>query len=108
MGHLVQRIQEALRAARYRLSTHAESEREAELILVREIEEALLSPRCEVLEEYPGDPRGHSALILGFTSDGQPIHAVLGFSKEDIIVVITVYRPKPNEWIDWRVRRPQR
>ena len=104
MNHLVHRIQESIRGAQYRISDHAELEREAEGILTREIEEALLSPQCEVLEDYPNDPRGHSALVLGFTSRGQPLHAVLGLGQEDIIAVITVYRPEPDEWINWRVR----
>jgi len=105
MSHLLQRMQESIRAGRYRLSSHAESEREAEGILTREIEEALLSPECAVVEDYPDDPRGHSALVLGFNSKGQPLHVLLGFGQAGIIVVITVYRPDPSEWIDWRVRR---
>jgi len=107
MNQLVNRIQESVRVARYRLSNHAEFEREAERIPIHEIEEALSSPQCEILEDYPNDPRGHSALVLGFTSEGQPIHAVLGFRQESIIVVITVYRPEPDKWIDWRIRRRQ-
>ena len=51
------------------------------------------------------DPRGHSALILGLSSEGLPLHVLLGFAEADIMVVITVYRPDLGEWIDWRVRR---
>jgi hypothetical protein len=87
------------------LSTHAESEREAEGILISEIEGVLLSPQCEVVEDYPDDPRGHSALLLGFSSEGVPLHVLLGFAQGGIMVVITVYRPDPGEWIDWRARR---
>jgi hypothetical protein len=105
MNPLVERIQESIRAGLYRLSTHAELEREAEEILISEIEGGVLSPQCEVVGDYPDDPRGHSALLLGFSSEGRPLHILLGFAQEDIIIVITVYRPNPGEWIDWRVRR---
>lgn len=105
MSHQVQHIQECIKAGRYRLSNHAEVEREAEAILIREIEEALLSSECAVIEDYPDDSRGHSALLLGLSSEGRPLHVLLGIAHEDIIVVITVYRPDPDEWIDWRVRR---
>ena len=105
MTPLVYKAQESIRAGRYRMSSHAESEREAEGILTRKIEESLLSPECAVVEDYPDDPRGHSALILGFSSEGLPLHVLLGFAESDIIVVITVYRPDLDEWIDWRVRR---
>lgn len=58
MNRLVKQIQECIRSGRYRLSSHAEAEREAEAILVREIEEAMLSPECAIIEDYPDDSRG--------------------------------------------------
>jgi hypothetical protein len=27
---------------------------------------------------------------------------------EDILVVVTVYRPDPRQWINWRLRRKDR
>jgi hypothetical protein len=59
MIHLVHQIQQCIRSGRNRLSSHAEAEREAEEILIREIEEAMLSTACAVIEDYPDDPRGH-------------------------------------------------
>ena len=102
---LVKAIQTKIRARRYRLTDHAEREREADQITIREIEEALLSSRCELIENYPDDPRGASCLLLGFTDLGRPIHAVCGLTLSDVIVMITVYRPDPDQWIDWRERR---
>jgi len=43
---------------------HAERERQAERITTAELETVLRS--CDVLEDYPDDPRGHSCLVLGF------------------------------------------
>ena len=51
----------------YRLTLHAEFERDADQITVEEIEEALFSPEAKIIEDYPNDPRGHSCLVLDFT-----------------------------------------
>jgi hypothetical protein len=86
--------------------SEAEGEREADQItIIREIEEALLSERCEVIENYPDDPRGASCLVLGFTEEGLPLHLVCGVSLSDVIVIVTVYRPHPDKWFDWRIRK---
>ncbi len=98
-------VQSRVRAKQYRLSSHAEREREADQISMREIEEALLSNRLDVIEDYPNDPRGASCLLVGFTRESKPIHLVCGISLPDVIVVITTYRPDPAEWIDWRRRK---
>lgn len=77
-------IQSKVKAKQYRLSSHAESEREADLITVQEIE-ALLSDSAQIIEDYPNDPRGASCLVLGFTHDAKPIHVVCGISLPDTI-----------------------
>lgn len=96
-------IQERIRNKNYRVTLHAEKERDADKITKREIEEAILSEKAEIIEDYPEDPRGESCLILGFTSEGEPIHIVCGVSTP--IIIITVYRPDPELWIGWRKRR---
>lgn len=79
-------IQARVRSKQYRLSSHAESEREADQIAHQEIVAALLSERCEIVEDYPNDPRGASCLVLGFTSESNPIHLVCGISPSDVMV----------------------
>lgn len=63
MQERIHRLQAQVRARRYRLSSHAEHEREADQILRWEIEEALLSAACTIIEDYPDDPRGPSCLL---------------------------------------------
>lgn len=92
----------------YRLTLHAEVERDSDQITAREIEEALLSLEAEIIEDYPNDPRGHSCLILGFTKENFPIHIVCGMVESEILVLITVYRPDPDEWIDWKIRKERK
>ncbi len=106
-GNIIAFVQSRVRARQYRLSSHAEREREADQISMREIEEALLSARLDVIEDYANDPRGASCLLVGFTRKSKPIHLVCGISLPDVIVVITIYRPNPAEWINWRRRKEQ-
>lgn len=90
---------------KYRLTLHAEIERDAEMITLQEIEEALLSKEAEIIEDYPNDPRGPSCLMLGFTKENSPFHIVCGVGDQETLVIITVYRPDADEWIDWRIRK---
>jgi Domain of unknown function (DUF4258) len=105
MREIVRRLQAKVRERKYRLTSHAEREREADQITVQEIDEAVLSDACELFEDYPTDPRGHSYLILGWRRAGLPVHIVCGHLHEEEFIVITIYRPDPAEWIDWRNRR---
>ena len=100
----VAHIQEKAEQRQYRLTSHAERERESDKIAIGEIEEALLSHQAEVIESYPEDIRGRSCLILGFTKRGNPLHVVCGLGAE-VLIIITVYRPGPRQWITWRLRR---
>lgn len=72
---------------------------------MQEIEEGLLSSETKIIEDYPNDPRGHSCLVLGFTKGNQPIHIVCGIQEDKILVIVTVYRPDIDEWIDWQIRK---
>lgn len=102
--NLIEQIKTSISAKRYRLTFHAEVEREADKIFISEIEEAFSSDSCMIIEDYPEDKRGHSLLVLGFTKEGLPIHMVCAL-HEDILVIITLYRPDPELWIDWLTRK---
>jgi hypothetical protein len=101
---IIAKVKELIRNGNYRMTLHAETERDADRISMGEIEEALSGEKCELIEDYPEDPRGHSFLLLGFTLNRQPIHAVCAL-HEYILVIITVYRPDPDLWVDWKKRR---
>lgn len=101
------RIRSLVRRGRYRLSIHAERERDADRITIAELEEALVSGDLELVEDYPDDPRGHSHLVLGLTNADQPIHVVCA-EHEGSLVIITVYRPDPGLWQNHRVRREKK
>jgi hypothetical protein len=52
----------------------------------------------EVIENYPGDVRGHSCLILNFPNR-RPVHVVCS-PKDDYLAIITAYLPNDEEWED--------
>jgi hypothetical protein len=101
---MIEQIRALISFKKYRLTFHAEDEREADKIFISEIEEAFSSGDCVIIEDYPEDKRGHSSLVLGFTKEGRPIHMVCAI-HEDILVIITIYRPDPELWVNWRIRK---
>ena len=59
-----------------------------------------------VIEDYPGDRPFPSCLIYGNTYSQEPVHSVWAYYQEvGRAILVTVYRPDPGLWIDWRVRR---
>jgi uncharacterized protein DUF4258 len=102
----VDEIHRLVRTGRYEVSIHAQQERLAEDLDIREIEEAL--GNGEILEEYPDDPRGESCLVCGYAGE-KPIHTVAGWTRkkgegERMLRLITVYIPRPPKWANPRMR----
>jgi hypothetical protein len=94
-------------AGRYRVTLHAEQERDADEIAIGEIEEAYSRSASEIIEDYPGEPRGHSSLVLAFTKTQEPLHAVWSI-HENTAILITIYRPDSKLWTNWRKRKGRR
>jgi hypothetical protein len=98
-------------------TTHALREALADSLDIGDIWASLADATCEVIEDYPTDPRGASCLLLSFVA-GRPIHTVVAFPAPQIAaargvaavaVLITVYRPDlaPGSWsADYRTRAP--
>ncbi len=96
-------IQDKLQRNCFVLSGHAEKEKQEDKITYFEIDEAFKT--LEIIEDYPDDLRGSSCLVSGVTYEHKPLHFVLGNLQEEKILIITMYRPKLEEWIDFRRRR---
>jgi len=61
----------------------------------------------ELIEDYPGDPRGHSCLLLGRGDEGRAIHVVCA-PKPEYLAIITAYLPRDREWdATFRERRKE-
>lgn len=98
-------IKKKIKEENYEFSAHAEEERQADKLMVHDVEKSLLEG--EILEDYPDDPRGESCLVLGFGEVGVPIHVVCGKTKQGDLRIITVYIPMAPKWINERTRRKE-
>ncbi len=99
-------IIDAIRNDCFRITDHADEESEADHLSFDEIFFTVL--QGEIIEDYPDDKPYPSCLIYGDTFSGEPVHSVWAYNPSNQwAVLITVYRPDPERWIDWRTRRPK-
>jgi hypothetical protein len=97
-------IIEAIRTDRVRITDHADEEANSDRLTFDEIYFSVF--HGEIIEEYEEDRPYPSCLVFGKTFGGDPIHSVWAYNKEtQWAVLITVYRPDPNRWVEWRNRR---
>lgn len=100
----IQDIIDAIRDNRIRITDHADEEAQADCLPFDEIFFSVL--QGEIIEAYPSDTPYPSCLIYGNSFTGEPIHSVWAYNPETKwSVLITVYRPNPERWVDWRTRR---
>ncbi len=76
-------------------STHALQRMEQRSITDEDITEAIRTGK--IIEDYPEDRPLPSCLILRSLFRGKPLHVVIGYG-EDMLVVITAYYPAPELW----------
>lgn len=70
----------------------------------KEVFEAIM--HGEVIEEYENDKPYPSMLVSGRTNNERPLHVVCAYSRaDDMAIIITVYHPNPNLWIDYKRRK---
>ena len=100
----IQPIIDAIRDNRIRITDHADEEARADRLSSEEIFFSV--SQGEVIETYPTDRPYPSCLIYGDNVDGEPVHSVWAYNQENRwAVLITVYRPDPGRWVNWRRRR---
>lgn len=99
----IDEVRRQLAAGRYVLSRHALRRVIERNIRSDEIREA--GGNAERIEVYPDDKYSPSALLLGYTNAGRPIHVQVSLSMTDQTKIITIYEPDPDEWIEFRKRR---
>ncbi len=102
----INHLKEAIRASRIRITDHADEEAQSDNLTLAEVCASVL--QGEIIENYPADRPYPSCLVYGQTSGGGPVHTVWGYNEENRwAVLITVYRPDPNRWMNWRQRRQE-
>ena len=97
---IVERIRASLKTIIWR--RHARREAEDENISESMLEDALRR-EFVLVEHYPKDIRGESALVLVFV-EGGPVHVVLS-PRKDLCYLVTTYVPDPKKWDPTFTRR---
>ena len=96
LGSVLARIRRLVASGDIRITQHAQTEMAEEELLLDEVKFALGSG--QILENYPQHRRGPCCLVCGFTQSGRPLHVVCT-TGGDVLILITVYEPKPPKWV---------
>jgi Domain of unknown function (DUF4258) len=79
----------------YQETPHAAIRRYERGIRLEHVEIAIGFGGPEVIEDYPGDPRGHSCLFRGEVH-GHVLHALCTLTVP--VLIISCYWPDPAQW----------
>jgi uncharacterized protein DUF4258 len=85
----IERIRQAIRAQRYRISAHANEEMSDDTLEALDIEEIILTGIIAL--RYTHDPRGTRYEVTGITRDGRRAAVVCRFLTSGILLIITAY-----------------
>lgn len=85
-----------------RVTQHAQQEMAEEGISLDEVLEAIATGG--ILENYPDHRRGACCLLNGVTNNDRSLHIVCT-TAQPVLIIITVYEPKPPKWITPTQRR---
>jgi len=100
----IENIIESVKEKRIRITDHSDEECESDNLTFEEVYFSVFNG--EIIEDYPDDKPYPSCLIYGHTFSEDPVHSVWAFNDENQwAVLITVYRPDPERWIDFQTRR---
>lgn len=99
----IEDIISAIRDGRVRITDHADEEAVDDGLTFDQVYFSVM--HGEVIEGYPDDKPYPSCLVFGRSFSGDPIHSVWAYNPQNLwTVLVTVYRPDPKRWIDWKVR----
>jgi len=93
---VLERIRMQAKARKVYFTNHADQEMFEEIIGTEEILDAISAG--QILENYPKHRRGPCCLLCGSTRYGRHIHVVCT-TAQPVLIIITVYEPKPPKWI---------
>jgi hypothetical protein len=108
MSALWEKFAALIAAGEVRISEHGYDAAADDGLTVDELLAGVAS--AVVVEEYPDYPKGAAVLMLQKAADGEPVHAVWGVPRgyNSPVVLVTAYKPDPNQWnasFTQRVRR---
>jgi len=86
---VLQRIQQAIREEKYRISSHANDEMADDFLEAIDIENIVFTG--EIVRRFTHDPRGTRYEVLGDTLDYRRACVVCRFLVSGILLIITAY-----------------
>ena len=95
----IDEIRNSIKVGNYKVSDHAFEEMDADNL---DLDSVLHSvENGEIIENYPKSRIAPSCLINGVDYESKPVHSVWGYFKEKLFsVLVTVYKPNPEEWTE--------
>ncbi len=94
----------AIESSLVNITAHARFEAQEDHLSLEEVFYSTV--HGEIIEDYPTDKPYPSCLIYGKTEQEEPVHSVWAYASDrKIAVLVTVYRPDPARWINWKERR---
>ncbi len=94
--HILTQIRTQAMAENLRVTQHAQQEMVEETILLDEVLQTIAT--ATILENYPTHQRGACCLLGGPTHNGRNLH-IGCTTTQPILIIITVYEPKPPKWV---------
>jgi hypothetical protein len=88
----LQRMRQAIREQRYRISSHANDEMADDLLVAADVESIIFTG--EIARKFTHDPRGTRYEVLGDTTDYRRAHVVCRFLLSGYLLIITAYVEK--------------
>lgn len=83
------RIRQAIREERYRISDHADEEMSDDDLESMDVEQVILSGA--IARKFTRDPRGARYEIVGKTTDGRRAGVICRFLPSGVLLIITAY-----------------
>ena len=100
---MIEEIRARFARDEFEFSKHATDQSILRGISVQEMREAVSAGK--VIEDYPDDKYGPSCLVFGTTKSARPIHIQCSYPLRELVKIVTLYQPDPEQWIDYKVRR---
>jgi hypothetical protein len=85
----LQRMRQAIREQRYRISSHANEEMSEDDLLAEDIESIILTG--QITRKFTRDPRGTRYEVTGDTMNGRHACVVCRFLPSGVLRIITAY-----------------
>jgi hypothetical protein len=99
----IETIRRQLLAGQFDFSRHAFKRSIERNISEHEIKE--VGANVKIIEEYPDDKYSAGCLVLGYTSNGRPLHLQVSLTDYESLRIITIYEPDETQWVNFTQRR---